>query len=198
MIKHQGLPHSLVKPGKDASMAENLVITDLDNTSLYICSEEDVIIMTQAANVFVKNDHKTALFHANISYIQARFLLPELLVHHLRQEKEPFLTFSLLPDTKIGKTKIKSDSILSLFICIMRHFEYIARENRRSERQRQGCAKGYFFVESWASFPSGGELFFLLSCSVRKFVGINSVKRACWIRETMPLREWSNVTILAI
>lgn len=65
IIKHQGVLPLLGKLLKDTPAASNLRITHIDELSLYITSDEDILLMNQAAHALVKNDHKPAAFHAN-------------------------------------------------------------------------------------------------------------------------------------
>lgn len=49
--------------GEDTSAAKDLGVTHLKDPKLYISSEVDVLLMSQAADAFVKSDHKLAPFH---------------------------------------------------------------------------------------------------------------------------------------
>lgn len=65
MIKHEGMHPLLEKLGKDALVPKNHGITHLDDASLYIFSEKDILLMIQGADPFVKNDRETAPLYAN-------------------------------------------------------------------------------------------------------------------------------------
>lgn len=49
--------------GKETPAANALGTTHPDNSSPYILYEDEVLLMNQAANVFVRNDHKLSTFH---------------------------------------------------------------------------------------------------------------------------------------
>lgn len=63
MSKHQGVLQLLEKLGKDASTVKTLDITHLEDLILYISAEKDILVMIQAADISVENDHKPAPFH---------------------------------------------------------------------------------------------------------------------------------------
>lgn len=65
MIKHQDVLHIFGKLVKAASTAKTFSITHNDHPSLYISSEEDILLMNQAADTLVNTDRKPATFHAN-------------------------------------------------------------------------------------------------------------------------------------
>lgn len=82
-IKHQGVLLSFVKLGRDNPKAKTFRTTDDDDLSLYISSEEDILILIQSDDYFIKNDHKPTPFHENSFYRHTRHLLDELHVVHL-------------------------------------------------------------------------------------------------------------------
>lgn len=64
IIKNQDMFRLHGKLSKKASVANTHGITHLDGPSLYISPEKEILII-QAADTFVKDYHKPALFHAN-------------------------------------------------------------------------------------------------------------------------------------
>lgn len=60
--KHQGGLSIPLKLSKDAQEATTFRITLFDDKSFYISSEEDILLITQAADAFDKNHHKSASF----------------------------------------------------------------------------------------------------------------------------------------
>lgn len=71
MIKHQRVLICLIKLGRDYFEAKDLVITPLHDSSLYISSEKDTLLMLQAAGAFVNVDHENASFHTK-SFLKIR------------------------------------------------------------------------------------------------------------------------------
>lgn len=63
-------------------------ITQPDDFFLHISSEMDILFMILAADAFLDNDHKPALFLANSFYSRARNLFDEIQVSHLERYKE--------------------------------------------------------------------------------------------------------------
>lgn len=64
IVEQQGVLQRPTEPVKDASAAKIPGITNLDNQSLYISSEENIFFMIQAADPVFKNEQKLASFHA--------------------------------------------------------------------------------------------------------------------------------------
>lgn len=97
--------------------------------------------MILAADAFIKNDHETAPFHANHFYRQTTSYFDELYICYLEREEERFPSFALYLDTKIQKTKIIFNDIVSLPISIIRSFHYNAMENSKNWESKLRCAK---------------------------------------------------------
>lgn len=125
---HQRLLPLLVKLDKDATAAKTLGITHLDDLSLYISSEVDILLIILAADAFVKNNCNPAPFHKNYFYRHFKAFLDELYVRHLKQGKETFATFALFLDKNVQETKIIFHSIMSQFISTILSFDYNARD----------------------------------------------------------------------
>lgn len=83
-IKHERTLSLSVKLGKNTSVAKNLGMTNLDDPSVYIYSEEDILLIVQTADEFVK----TVPLLKTYLQRQATALLDELQGHHLEQEKK--------------------------------------------------------------------------------------------------------------
>lgn len=65
--KHQGVYFHLVKQREDGSALKILDITHPDKRSLYIFSEDDIFIMSKAADALVKDNHNPTAFPTNPS-----------------------------------------------------------------------------------------------------------------------------------
>lgn len=101
MTMHQGVLLLLERLVTDASVTKTLGVTHLDDPSLDISSEQSILLMIPAADKFVKNDHKAALFHTNSFYWHARALLGELHLRHFEHDDEKLPTFVQFLDTMI-------------------------------------------------------------------------------------------------
>lgn len=88
MIKHQGVLRLFGKPGKNAPASMTIGINHLDDPSLYVSSEECILLMIEAADAFVNDYHKLAFFHADLICRHVRALINELHLCHLEQERE--------------------------------------------------------------------------------------------------------------
>lgn len=98
MIKNRGLLLLFEKMGKVASAAKTARNMLLDEPSLYISSQRQVIFIIQVADAFIKNDLEPASFHA--SAFKRHFMnLPKKL--YVCQFRKTFSTFRLFLDTKI-------------------------------------------------------------------------------------------------
>lgn len=105
MIRNEGVLPLLVSPAMEAAVAKAQGITDLDDPALYIPTEVDFLLMIQAADRFVKNDHKPALFHAIAFFRHARASLDKLDALHMEQDEESFPSFALLLETRIQQRR---------------------------------------------------------------------------------------------
>lgn len=83
MIKHEGVLSLSMTLSKEDRKAKSLGITHLEDTSLYISPVKLVLLMIQAANRFVKNDHKPGVFYKNYFYRHTIALFNELRAGHL-------------------------------------------------------------------------------------------------------------------
>lgn len=67
MISEQnGVMPFIGKLGKKTSVALTAGITHLDEPTLYIFSDKAILQIIAAANAFVKNDHQSDQFEANL------------------------------------------------------------------------------------------------------------------------------------
>lgn len=112
----------------DTLSAKTLDITNPDDPSLYISSEEKKFLKFEAADALIKNDHKPAGFHSNLYYGHARTLLNELHFCLLHQDQMRFPVFALFLDNKIQQAKNIFHFTISLFMTIMLPFDYDARD----------------------------------------------------------------------
>lgn len=65
----------LQRLSRDRSTSKTLGITRLGDPALYISNRKDVVLIINAADGFVNNDSKPALFHASSFYSHAPSLL---------------------------------------------------------------------------------------------------------------------------
>lgn len=61
IVENQVVLSLLAKLGKDAKMPQSLGITHFNNPIVYICSEEDVLLIIQVGDGLNENDHKHSL-----------------------------------------------------------------------------------------------------------------------------------------
>lgn len=115
MLNHQRTLSLFVKLVKCLPAAKTIGITHLVDLSLYTFSEEEIVLMIQPTDTFLKKDHETAPFHVNSFSKRARAFSNELPVRNLEQEKEKFPNFALFLDTKIHQTK--TISLSWLYLC---------------------------------------------------------------------------------
>lgn len=95
MIKKESVPPLLVSLFMDAPVLTTPGITHINDAGFYISTAEVIFLMTQAADAFVKNDHKLAAFYASALYSQVKALLDEIRIHHMEQSELGFPTVAL-------------------------------------------------------------------------------------------------------
>lgn len=95
IIKLRGFSRVLLKLRMNAVMAETLDITYFHDPTIYIPSEQAILLIIQAAVAIARNDQKPAYFQTNYFYAYGRALVDELHLHRLEQNKEKFLAFAL-------------------------------------------------------------------------------------------------------
>lgn len=78
MIKHQHTLPFLLKLSKDTPAAENLGVAHSNDLGLQISFEKGILLMIQAADAFVTNNHKPSPFYANLFYTPSRALIDEI------------------------------------------------------------------------------------------------------------------------
>lgn len=101
MRKDQELLPLLGNLGNIAPVDEILGIMILDLPSLYIPSEENILLKIQTAHAFVKNAHKSTSCHTSAYCNHTRHVLNEPHPHHLEQEENNITTFAVFLDTGI-------------------------------------------------------------------------------------------------
>lgn len=143
LIKQECVLVLLPKLVKHASVAKTVDITQLDDPILFISSEREIVLMIQAADLFVKNNNSPSSFQANFFLIDAEVRLQRLPVCDLNQDQEKFMSYALFPDTNVQQTEIIFHSILSLLISTMRPFDYDARTDRRVTRKSLGYGERF-------------------------------------------------------
>lgn len=74
--------------GRDGQVAKTLGVTRLDDSIFHISSEEDILLVIQAAAIFVNKEHNLSIFHLESFHWYTRALLNVHHVSHLKQRKE--------------------------------------------------------------------------------------------------------------
>lgn len=101
VAKHNGMRNLAMSLFRGVLALRTLGTTHCDEPSLYISSEADFLLIIQAADVFVKNNHKRAFFRPNVFYRHRRALLDGLLVYHSKQGEEKFTMLTIVLETRI-------------------------------------------------------------------------------------------------
>lgn len=96
IIKHQSVVFHLLRRLKGRLAVSALGIMHFKHSSIYIFSAENVHLMSQSPDGFVKNDYEPASCHANYFHRHARGFSEELHFRHMEQDKKKFRTFALL------------------------------------------------------------------------------------------------------
>lgn len=89
-IRYRVVLRLFVELYKDASAAKTLGRAHLNDSNLIISFKEDILLMTQGADTFFKNDLKHSPFQAKFFHRYARALLNERHVLYLEQNKRSF------------------------------------------------------------------------------------------------------------
>lgn len=105
MFKDQGVIPPLKILGKDAASSETLSIIHHDEPVVYVSSEDEILLMIQAAEGFINNDYKSVSLQPNSCYKLARAVLDDLLIRHMEQDKEKASTLVIFLHNKIQKTR---------------------------------------------------------------------------------------------
>lgn len=82
MIKNGGVIPAILKLDNVFTAEKSVGTISVDDASLYISSEDEIILMIQAAEAFVNNDHKPAIFHANFFHRPTKPLLEDMHACH--------------------------------------------------------------------------------------------------------------------
>lgn len=141
MIMNRGVLSVLSKLRRDALVAKTVRITHLNDPSLSISLQKNILPIFQAADLFFKNGEKLASFPTNFIYKHARSRVFELLFHHLDYDKVKIWTFALFLDTKNQQTKVIFLPIMSLFISTLSTIDYEAKNKPKECEERLGCGK---------------------------------------------------------
>lgn len=75
MKKQKGVLPQLKDLREDAPAAKVVCISHLDNRTPYISSEKDILLIVEATDAFVKNEHTSAVFNRTFFYRHVRALL---------------------------------------------------------------------------------------------------------------------------
>lgn len=113
----------------ERSERKTLEIAHLQAQALYTSEPEDFLLLIEAADLFVKNDSKTAQFHYSTFYPQARSLMPQLHSLHSKFGSEEHPTFVSFKGIMIQQTRSLARSFQSLFLAAMRPFDHEQRDH---------------------------------------------------------------------
>lgn len=100
-MKHECVLHFLGKLSSDAPVTKMNCIKHLVESQLYISFEEDIRPLIHAAEVLVKNDHKSFPLKEKSFCTQASFVLNRLHARHSKQDQKKFPSFALFLNTKM-------------------------------------------------------------------------------------------------
>lgn len=143
-VKQKGVLPILVKQSGNVPAAKTLCITQPNDPSLFIFSQEDILVKIQDTDASVKNNNEPAQFHTNSLYRHAKAPLEKLLVQLLKQDEEQLPTFVLFLDTMYHITEIVFYSITCPFISTMRPFDHDSRNKCNKWGSKLRCAKADF------------------------------------------------------
>lgn len=143
-IKHKVMFPLPIDLCEKALATQTIVITPLDEQTLYTPSEEYIVLIIQAAAAFVMTKHKPAPLQANDFHSHTRKKHDKFRVRHLEQGEKQFSAFALFLEFKIQQTKITSYSILSLFVSDIRPFEHDRRDRSKEWEQKAEARKDVF------------------------------------------------------
>lgn len=108
MIKDRSVLSLLGNQDKDTLVEETLGIANLDDTSHYIASAEDALLIIKASDAFVKKYHNPGTLQADFFYVHARALFDDLDLCQLEQEKEKLPTFPWFLTSRFSEQKVSS------------------------------------------------------------------------------------------
>lgn len=144
MTKRQGMLPVLKKLARDSTAARNFRIARLNQSSLYLSFEENIVLMIQVADAYAENDHEPAHFQTNSCFRHARALLDEINLCCLEQykKKSPTIANFFLP--RFNKPK-PSHLIMSVLITTAHSVDYDAcAKSKRWETKTEMWEKRLF------------------------------------------------------
>lgn len=113
-------------------MGIDLRILHLDSHALYGSVEEDMMLMAEAADFFIKNPMRTSPFHAGSFFKAAKVVSAD------RPERALHMTFvsrafhlPVFHAVKLQATQSRSKSVKALFLNTMPLLNYEARNKRK-------------------------------------------------------------------
>lgn len=138
----------------------------LNDQSLYRVLKEYILLLIQAADTSIKNDHTSSLSHADSFSRRTMAFIGELHVRYLEYGKEMFLILTPFLDTKVQQLKMTSYPNMSLFISKMVCFDLATRDRSKRWISRAAICDNTF-DEKAASFQPGQDLLNQSRCSRR-------------------------------
>lgn len=88
MVKNQDMFPLLRKLGENTLVPKSLLITYIDDPSFYVTSEEEIPLMIQASDTFVKSDHNPDFLRMDSIYRHVRVLSNKLHIRHLKRDRK--------------------------------------------------------------------------------------------------------------
>lgn len=93
MIKHEGAQHPLFKLVIDATGDRTVGIANLRYRGFHIFFEKDILLVIQAADIFIENNHNPDSSHMIHDYRHGRALLQVHQVCHGKHDRKSFQIF---------------------------------------------------------------------------------------------------------
>lgn len=176
MIKYKGVLRLLLELAMDYPASTTLGISYLDDSGLFISFEDDILGMIEAADTFVKNDHKPALSTQNRFLHTSKVSLTSFKFAAWIKTKKIFQALRCFLKKCFSKQKssppqlCQCSSVLSAFSTTTKGAT-ITNENLSLNARRKTL------VENGASFQSIAELFLQLRFPRREFLERHSQKK---------------------
>lgn len=141
MMKHQGVVRLFLKLGNDAPAAKTFVITHLDDAILCIFSEENILLMIQAAASLFNNNYKPAPFHAHSFYRHAWASLLRFIFATSRKSRRSFPPSCCFLRKLFSKRRYPPARICLCSSVFLVLWTTMQGTNCKSERGRLKCGK---------------------------------------------------------
>lgn len=95
VINYRGELPPYERLGNEVSAAKTLGISHFDDRSLYVSSQENIILIVLVAHAFDKSEHRRVSIHVSSFCRLVRVLVNELHARQLQKDEKKFLFFAL-------------------------------------------------------------------------------------------------------